>query len=613
MNYKILISILNWNNAKYTINCITSLKQLEYQDFCILVVDNNSFDDSIIRIKEKFPDIVIVKNNKNLGYAGGHKIAAEIAIKKGFHFLWIINNDILVKADTLCNLIKAYKQIGDGLFGSFVLDNDWVRVIYSGGCEITKQSNTNNGLGYNPYCGKLISEIPLNIRKVSDIHGASILIPVKIIKKYGFMDTRFFLYGEETDYCYKLRYKYNIHSFCVPNSHIIHAKNSSFSNHKLKLIRQYYFTRNVEMVLRKYIPDYKSSRKSFLYLIQYFFLYYFFVPYFKKTFPEKLEYYENLGYLHSYFKYKGRYLNPEKFLNTFRLKDIVSQKIDLNIYINGKCDQQCKYCDIIYKQFPSCTKSDKELSIYDITKVIRKTPNGLISKISILGANIFMYTSLKDLIVLLKKINIKTCFYINYQNITLEPKNKLFLDWSNNFELKILVNLPVTDAFQKLFNIIKNSNLAFELIFIITSSVDFNLANNAIAKINSNIRYTYKPLFTGNNISFFAQHVFLTKEKIRELRYNNEQLFIRQKINTHCYGKLYIMTDGLVYGDLNHDSIGNIKISVFNLVQKEKHSIGAWLKTRFNVEPCISCDYNNQCPSPSKYEMYMGRYDTCKL
>src|SRR5690606_1402739 len=63
-------------------------------------------------------------------------------------------------------------------------------------------------------------------REVSALSGSSLLLPLHIVRKYGFMDTSFFLYAEETDYCYRLR-KHKIPSILVPTSIVIHTRQGS--------------------------------------------------------------------------------------------------------------------------------------------------------------------------------------------------------------------------------------------------------------------------------------------------------------------------------------------------------------------------------------------------
>jgi len=68
----VTVIVLNWNGKDLTIECLESLKQVNYSNFNILVVDNGSTDGSVELLKEKFPEVSILVLEKNLGYAGGN-------------------------------------------------------------------------------------------------------------------------------------------------------------------------------------------------------------------------------------------------------------------------------------------------------------------------------------------------------------------------------------------------------------------------------------------------------------------------------------------------------------------------------------------------------------
>ena len=81
MNKKPLVSIivLNYNAGKLLLDCITSLKKAAYKNMEILIVDNISSDGSHTKCKEKFPDIKLIQNKKNLGYCGGNNVGINEA------------------------------------------------------------------------------------------------------------------------------------------------------------------------------------------------------------------------------------------------------------------------------------------------------------------------------------------------------------------------------------------------------------------------------------------------------------------------------------------------------------------------------------------------------
>jgi len=68
---KVIAIVLNWNGKDNTFECLKSLKSVEYPNYEIIVVDNASTDGSQKFLREKFPDITIIENKRNLGFGGG--------------------------------------------------------------------------------------------------------------------------------------------------------------------------------------------------------------------------------------------------------------------------------------------------------------------------------------------------------------------------------------------------------------------------------------------------------------------------------------------------------------------------------------------------------------
>ena len=181
---KVLISILNWNAPKNTCETVKSVLLSEYANYTILVIDNNSIDDSVIRMKEFFPGITVWALNENIGYAGAHKKAAAYAIENNYDLLWILNNDVVVYSFTLKELVLAYERNSNSLFGSVSLEPDGETIHFGGGATLIDNYTIDKTEKYNSHAGRNFFKTNLIEMPVSDIEGASFLIPVEIIKKH---------------------------------------------------------------------------------------------------------------------------------------------------------------------------------------------------------------------------------------------------------------------------------------------------------------------------------------------------------------------------------------------------------------------------------------------
>jgi GT2 family glycosyltransferase len=295
-----LISVLNYNNFESTKKCVLSILDCSLNNIEIFIVDNNSPDNSYQKLKDFFKYLKVINSKSNKGYAAGHKIAVNYAIKNKFDFIWILNNDLTVRKESLQKLLSAYDFFGHGIFGSITLKSENPDVVNFGG---GRTNDIKEAFDYNAYEGCLLEEYykKTQLRKVQSVEGSSMLIPLEIIKEHGFMREDFFMYGEETDYCYRLK-KHGISSFVVPESIVVHKGAESLKNNKY--LASYYRRRNILYFEKEHygIPIFKNLQKrvGILALIKSFIKHKFVVK------PEKDLYYLNLASLHALIGKKGR-------------------------------------------------------------------------------------------------------------------------------------------------------------------------------------------------------------------------------------------------------------------------------------------------------------------
>ena len=315
MEPRVLISILNWNQYHYTLKCIQSLSTLDYKNYEILVIDNHSENDSVEQIGEKYPQIKIIALESNLGFAHGHSKGADYAAQNGFDLIWLLNPDLFVHPNALNALVDAYSKYPKAIYGSVTVNNFKDLIVdFGGGHEMTNEKESSI---YNFYENKKVSEIKNTIREISSVEGSSMMIPLKVIKEVGFMDIRFFMYGEETDYCYHIR-KSGIKSLMVANSFVVHEGATTFSlSGNLEYIRQYYRTRNFLLFSMRYKNLTKiqmiNKKGGPLAFIKFYLKWLVFSRDKKKQ--HYGNYVENLAIVHAILGIMGKTLSPENFIH----------------------------------------------------------------------------------------------------------------------------------------------------------------------------------------------------------------------------------------------------------------------------------------------------------
>lgn len=252
---KVSIIILNWNGWKDTINCLESLYQIDYPNYNIILLDNNSKDDSIQRIMEyskgkikpKTPfyeynpknkpltifeytneetepisqlnnlesygnlssdkKIILIKNNRNYGFAEGNNIGIRYCLKTlNPQYILLLNNDTVVKKNFLTEMIKTGENddkiavIGSKTYYYNFNGRDDVLWSVGGIVDLSKYP------GYH--------DIDINNKKIQTkssmevdwISGAVLLIKTKMLP-YTLLNSEFFFGCEDVDLCIEMKNK----------------------------------------------------------------------------------------------------------------------------------------------------------------------------------------------------------------------------------------------------------------------------------------------------------------------------------------------------------------------------------------------------------------------
>lgn len=263
-NPRVAICILNWNGAQHTLQCIDSIMRADYRNHTIIVADNASADDSVAQIRCAYPDIQIVCNTQNLGYAAGNRAAVEKALQDpAIELVWILNNDAqLATATTLTALVDACNQYPQpAIFGNIILlDN---ANCAPGRMRTFNYLDIHNQPILENTCVRVedLLNDPAPLIQTLSVSGASMLIPADIIRKHGFIDDSFFLYYEDADYCVRLR-RAGVAVVLVKNSVVAHLHGSAAKKRTtISPVIHYYQLRSRIVFHRRH-----SERRKFWYV-----------------------------------------------------------------------------------------------------------------------------------------------------------------------------------------------------------------------------------------------------------------------------------------------------------------------------------------------------------
>src|ERR1700757_1370728 len=107
MEKKVCSIVLNWNGWRDTSICVLSLLQQNYANHWVIVVDNGSTDDSVTRLRQEFPEITLIENKTNLGFAAGCNVGIREALAAGADFVWLLNSDAIADPNALHSLVET--------------------------------------------------------------------------------------------------------------------------------------------------------------------------------------------------------------------------------------------------------------------------------------------------------------------------------------------------------------------------------------------------------------------------------------------------------------------------------------------------------------------------
>lgn len=244
-NPSVLIVILNWNGKEDTIECLESLNRLDYSGCSVVVVDNGSVDESVDSLRERFPDIVVVENGRNLGYCGGNNVGIRHALRIASDYVLILNNDTVADTDMLKELVKAAEMNNSiGIAGPTVRDYFQDNIIQATGSRICWKKGS--FVKVKPGTSENNKNGPFEDADI--VSGSCILAKTEAIRKVGLLDEDYFAHWEEIDWCIRFK-KAGYRVVWVQSAKVRHKGGASSS--KIGGFREYQNSRNRLWFMRK--------------------------------------------------------------------------------------------------------------------------------------------------------------------------------------------------------------------------------------------------------------------------------------------------------------------------------------------------------------------------
>jgi len=245
-NPKISIVIVNYNVRDFLVNALGSLqKSLRNISHEIFVVDNASIDDSVPVLKKDYPDISLLENNENLGFAKANNLALK---KCSGEFILLLNPDTLVGEDTIGEMIGFFERTPSaGVAGCKILNADGTLQLACRRSYPTPWSSFSKLSGLSSFFpkSKLFGKYnmtfmdPDKTYEVEALSGSFMMFRKAVYDDIGGLDESFFMYGEDLDWFYRA-YQSGWKIFYVHSTQIIHFKGESTKKSDFDAVKKFY-------------------------------------------------------------------------------------------------------------------------------------------------------------------------------------------------------------------------------------------------------------------------------------------------------------------------------------------------------------------------------------
>jgi len=208
MKNKIAIIIAAYNGSRWIQKCLASVFSAKGGsasggrfDADVILVDNASSDGTADIVEKEFPQVDVIRSAQNLGFVGGSNLGIREALRHGYEYILILNQDTEIEPNFLVEIVRVASSKNVGIVqGMLVL-----------GGERSLANNAGNALHYLGFgfvkhyrepVERLSSREPFEIGYAS---GAALLVKRSVLERVGVLDEKFFMYHEDLDLCWRAK------------------------------------------------------------------------------------------------------------------------------------------------------------------------------------------------------------------------------------------------------------------------------------------------------------------------------------------------------------------------------------------------------------------------
>ena len=243
---RVAVIILNYNNPTDTISCLQNIREIDYDNFQTIIIDNHSTDDSVSRIKDALlPSELFIKGPINKGYAAGNNLGIKKMQNQGTDYFCILNNDVEVSPNFLDILVtKMTENPNLGIVGPKICDFDNRDLVQATGSIVDMNFGRATELNKN----QPVREVASEVISCDYVGGACMVVRSKVIEQVGLIPEDYFLFYEENEWCAKVKQAgYQI--ACVTDATVYHK--GSHTINQISGLSEYFMYRNLVIFVNR--------------------------------------------------------------------------------------------------------------------------------------------------------------------------------------------------------------------------------------------------------------------------------------------------------------------------------------------------------------------------
>lgn len=245
---RLMVVVLHWKWVKDTLECLASLTTSSFPLAKVILVDNASQDAIKEQVQAGFPEVTILQNQQNCGYAGGNNTGINLALQENADLVLIVNNDVVLAADTIEQMVRGMEDKTIAAVGCKVRIYEDPQRLWAAGNVFARGRYPRDDGSYD------------QPKDINYAVGCCILLRASVLREVGLFDPLFFLVHEEREWCYRAwaagyRCRY------APLAVVRHKMGGAFTN-QFSPAYHYYYVRNELLLRSRYESSFREKSKA---------------------------------------------------------------------------------------------------------------------------------------------------------------------------------------------------------------------------------------------------------------------------------------------------------------------------------------------------------------